>query len=149
MNRKWTVFGLVAGMFVALTAASLSTAQDKKDSELEEIMEKVQKHNGVITKGTRTPAGYKKAQADIEKSALELAKLAKKVKPIKSALNKAKDTANPGAKWEEISDHFFKSSEELAKVVAKAGSTQAEAKTAFNAVKKTCTDCHGVFRVEE
>lgn len=149
MNRKWTVFGLVAGMLVALTAASLSTAQDKKDSELEEIMEKVQKHNGVITKGTRTPAGYKKAQADIEKSALELAKLAKKVKPIKSALKQAKDTANPGAKWEEISDHFFKSSEELAKVVAKAGSTQAEAKAAFNAVKKSCTDCHGVFRVEE
>ena len=149
MNRKWTVFGLAAGVLVTLSAASLSTADDKKHGELEEIMEKVQKHSGVLKKGTRTPVAYKKAQKDIETSALELAKIAKKIKPMKGALNKAKDEANPAAKWEEFSEHLFKASEAMAKVVAKADSTQADAKKALAPVSKSCADCHAVFKVEE
>ena len=150
MNRKWTVSGLFAGVLVTLAAAAFSTAQDKKHGELEEIMEKVQKHNGVIVKGIRNPAFYKKTQKDIEKSSLELAKIAKEIKPIKEALKRAKDTKNPGAEWEKICDEFYKTSEAFAKLVAKSETTQAEAKTAFNStVKKTCTDCHAIFKVEE
>jgi cytochrome c556 len=149
MNRKWTVFGLSAGVFAVLSAASLSTAQDEKTTVLGAIMEKVQKHNSVITKGTRTPVAYKKAQKDVEKSAKELAKLAKEAKPIKDYLKNAKDVAKPGEKWDELSDDFHKHADDLAKLVAKPETTQAEAKKAFGLVKKNCADCHTVFRVDE
>jgi cytochrome c556 len=149
MNRKWTVFGLAAGVLVTLSAATLSTAQDEKETVLGAIMEKVQKHNSIITKGTRTPVAYKKAQKDVEKSAKELAKLAKEAKPIKDYLKNAKDVAKPGEKWDEIMDHFKKSSEDLAKLVADSGTSQAEAKKAFGAVKKSCAECHTIFRVDE
>jgi len=149
MNRKWTVFGLAAGVLVTLSAASLSTAQDEKETVLGAIMEKVQKHNSIITKGTRTPVAYKKAQKDVEKSALELVKLADEAKKVKDAVKNAKDVVKPGDKWDELSDHFHKSAEDLAKLVAKSETTQAEAKKSFGAVKKSCTECHTVFRVDE
>ncbi len=149
MNRKWTLFGLFAGVFATLALASMSTAQDKKHSDLEEIMEKVQKHKGVITKGTRNPALFKKEQKNVEKSAKELAKLAKEAKPIKDYLKNAKDEKNPQAKWDEICDQFHKSADDLAKLVAKDDVGQPEAKKAFAAVNKSCADCHSTFKVEE
>lgn len=149
MNRKWTVFGLAAGLLVTLTTATLSNAKDDKETVLGAIMEKVQKHNSVITKGTRTPVAYKKAQKDVENSAKELAKLAKEAKPIKDYLKNAKDIAKPGEKWNELSDDFHKHADDLAKLVAKPETTQAEAKKAFGLVKKNCADCHTVFRVDE
>jgi len=149
MNRKWTVFGLCAGVFAVLSAASLSSAKDDKETPLGMIMEKVQKHNSVITKGTRTPVAYKKAQKDVENSAIEIAKLAKETKPIKDYLKNAKDTANPGEKWDQLADEFHKSADDLAKLVAKSGTTQADAKKAFGVLKKNCADCHSLFRKDD
>jgi cytochrome c556 len=143
------MFGLAAGVLVTLSMASFSSADDKKESALESIMEKVQKHNGVITKGTRNAAAYKKAQKDVEESAKELAKLAEMAKPIKDSLSKAKDVADPQAAWNEFCDHFRKSSDELSKLVAKSETTQAEAKAAFGKVKKSCTECHSKFRTDD
>lgn len=149
MNQKWTVFGLSAGLCIVFTAASWSTADDEKHTVLGAIMEKVQKQNSIITKGTRTPPAYKKAQKDVEKSALEIAKLAEQTKPIKDYLKNAKDVANPGQKWDELADEFHKHAEDLAKLVAKPETTQAEAKKQFGVLKKNCTECHTIFRIED
>jgi cytochrome c556 len=34
-------------------------------------------------------------------------------------------------------------------VASKASTTQADAKSAHTALKKVCTECHNVFRIEE
>lgn len=152
MNRKW--IGLVAAAAVAVTACGLSLAQDEKHKETEsplgKIMEKVQKRNSEITKYTRNAATYKKSQKDLEKAAADLHKLAKESKPLKEAyLKNAKGESEPAKKWDEIMDAFVKTTKDLADLVAKESATQKQAKDCFQTVKKTCSDCHTVFRVEE
>jgi cytochrome c556 len=150
MIRKWMVFVLSTGILVSLgLGAGLSNAQDEKESELEKIMEQVQKNNVVITKGIRTPANFKKSQKDVEKSAKELVKLAKKAKPIKDALTKAKEEKDPGAKWTAFLDTMVKDTEKFEAVVAKPDATNVQAKDAFKSVAKTCTECHAIFRVDD
>ena len=112
-------------------------------------MEKVQKANIAITKATRNAASYKKGQKDVEKSALELVKLSKEAKKHKDAVKNAKNEASPEKKWDEIMDAWTKTSQALAAAVAKEATTQKDAKDLFQSVKKTCSDCHTVFRVEE
>jgi cytochrome c556 len=160
MNRKWIGFALVAALVAACSLGSgLSSAQDQdqdkqpkhKETEtpLGKIMEKVQKHNIAITKATRNAAQFKKGQKDVCKAAGELARLAKDAKKYKDAIKNAKNETNPSKKWDEIMDAFAKSSTELAEMTAKDGTTQKAAKDQFQSVKKTCSDCHTVFRVEE
>ena len=96
MIRQRLAFLLSAGFLVVLGIAagsSRSQAQDKEESPLEKIMEKVNKHNSLITKGVRNQVNFAKSQKDVEKSAKELAKLAKEAKPIKDAVGKAKGLA--------------------------------------------------------
>jgi cytochrome c556 len=156
MNRKW--IGLVVAS--ALVAASaftsrLSIAQDQQkhdepETPLGKIMEKVQKHNIALTKATRNVAAFKKNQKEVEKFSSELAKLAKDSKQYKEAyLKNAKDESDPKKKWDEIMDDFYKTSKALATASAKAGATQKEVKDLFQSVKKSCSDCHTVFRVEK
>ena len=122
----------------------------EQETPLGRIMEKVQKHNISITKGTRNAAAFKKNQKEVEKSSAELAKLAKQGKQFKEAyLKNAKDESNPQKKWDEIMDAFARTSMDLATVTAKNGTSQKEAKDLFQTVKKTCSDCHTVFRVEK
>jgi len=156
MNHKWIGFAAAAALVAASGLASgLSRAQDQEkhketDTPLGKIMEKVQKDNIAITKGTRNAAAFKKSQKDVEKSAVELVKLAKDSKQYKEAyLKNAKEESNPQQKWDEIMDEFAKTSKDLATVAAKDGATQKEAKDLFQSVKKTCSDCHTVFRVEK
>jgi cytochrome c556 len=154
MSRKWIGFAATGALVAAcITGNGLSRAQDQekkeKETPLGKIMEKVQKHNIAITKGTRNAAAFKKNQKDVEKSAADLVKLAKESKPIKEGYMKnAKDERSPEKKWDEIMDAFAKTSKELADATAKSGATQKEAKDLFQNVKKTCSDCHTVFRVE-
>jgi len=158
MNRKWIGFAVVATLVAASGLASrLSVAQDQEkhkenDTPLGRIMEKVQKHNIAITKATRNVAAFKKNQKEVEKSAAELAKLAKESKPLKEAyLKNAKEETDPKKrqeKWDEIMDAFAKTSNDLAVAAAKDGATQKQAKDLFQSVKKTCSECHTVFRVE-
>ena len=150
MIRKWMVFVLSAGLLVSLgVGVKLSQANDEQESELGKIMEQVQKHHLLITKGVRSPANFKKAQKDVEKSTKELVKLAKKAKPIKDALAKAKDEKDPQKKWDEFMDDLVKNTEKFEKVAAKPGTTGPQAKDSFKSVAKNCTDCHAVFRVDE
>jgi cytochrome c556 len=157
VSRKWIGFAIAPALVLAFGIVNgLSVAQDQdnpkhneKETPLTRIMEKVQKHNIAITKATRNAAMFKKSQKDVHKSATELAKLAKEAKPFKDALKNAKDQPNPQQRWDEIMDAFARQSKDLADLVAKSGTTQKQAKDQFQVLKKTCSDCHTVFRVEQ
>lgn len=151
MIRKCLVFALSAGVLFGigvLVGPGLLKAADD-ETPLGKIMEKVNKHNSVITKGVRNKVAFTKAQKNVETSARELAKLAKEAKDMKDAAKKAKDVANPEKKWDEYIDQLVKTSEELGKVAGKAGANFQDAKNAFTKVKSVCTDCHKDFRVDE
>ena len=150
MNRKGTAFVLSAGMLVLIVvAAGLSRADDKEEGPLMKLMEKVNKANAVVQKGTRNQVNFKKSQKDVAKNAKELAKLGKEAKLIKTAVKNAKDTADPEKKWDEMMEDFIKTSDKLFKVADKSDAVYADAKDAFTAVKKSCADCHVVFKKDE
>jgi cytochrome c556 len=147
MLRRWTV---LAGTMVSITALTVGISMaDDEEGPLHKIMEQVNKMNLAITKGVRTAVAFKKAQKDVVASAEELVKLAKQAKPIKDAVKKAKDVPDADAKWDKYLDNLVKASENLAKVAGAASATQPDVKAAHTAVKKACTDCHTVFRIEE
>jgi cytochrome c556 len=147
MVRKWMVFALSTGVLVSIAGAGFSVADD--ESPLGKVMEKVNKQGNAIKKGTRNPVTYKKSHKDVAKSSKELVKLAKEAKPLKDALGKAKNEANPQKKWDELMDAFIGSSEKLSDAAGKDSPDYDDTKKAWNAVNKTCTDCHTVFRVDE
>ncbi len=153
MQRKWTVLAVAMASCIAL-AAGLSLADE--DSELHKIMEQVNAKNATITKGVRTQVNFAKAQENVVKSAEDLVKLAKKAKAYQDAVKKAKDVPNAGEKWNQMMDKLIKTSKNLAEVAKKNGTTPTqtkknweESKTAHTAVKKSCAECHNVFRIEE
>jgi hypothetical protein len=149
MIRKSLVFALTAGILVSVgIGVSRSSTQDEKGGPLEKVMEEVQKNYLAITKGTRNAVFFKKSQKDVEKSAKEIVKLAKKAKPVKHYLKNAKDEKDPATKWNELLDGLIQNSDKLGKVAAMPSATHAQAKAAFNVVKKNCADCHAIFRVD-
>lgn len=149
MNRKWVVIaGVAAALVLGTVGVSLSVAQEKKHSKLEKIMEKVNKNNSVLQKGTRNAVFYKKSQKEVAKSAKEMVKLAKEAKPLKDGLEKAK-VANPQKAWDDYSDAFIKASEDLDELLSAGNAPYDKAKAAFGVVKKSCADCHKDFRVED
>lgn len=147
MLRKWMVFGLSAGILIAFAGAGFGLTDD--ESELEKVMEKVNKANNAIKKGVRTPVAFKKMHKDIAKRSKELVKLAKESKPIKDSVSRAKDVANPQKKWDEMMDDFIAKSETLEGTANKSEPDYDDTKKAFSALSKTCSDCHKVFRVED
>jgi cytochrome c556 len=150
MNRKGIAFVLSAGMLVlTIVGASLSRADDKEEGPLEKLMEKVNKANAAIQKGTRNQVNFKKSQKDVAKNAKELAKLGKEAKLIKTAVKNAKDVTDPDKKWTDLMDDFIKTSTKLGEVAGKTDAVYTDAKDAFGAVKKSCADCHAVFKVED
>lgn len=152
MQRKSTVLAVAMALSIAL-AAGLSWADD--DSELHKIMEQVNAKNATITKGVRSQVNFAKAQENVVKSAEDLVKLAKQAKPYQDAVKKAKDVPNAGEAWNQMIDQLIATSKNLAEVAKKSGATPTqtkkiweESKTAHTAVKKSCSDCHNVFRIE-
>lgn len=146
MQRKWIV---TAGSLAASLALCAGLTVADEDSPLHKLMEQVQAKNTVITKGTRTETAYKKGRKDVLKAAEALVKLGKESKPIKDAVKAARDVKNGDEKWDAMMDDFIKASEAMVKVLSNEGARQSEAKAAHTAVKKSCTPCHDVFRVEE
>ena len=152
MIRKWTVFALSAGLLLAIAGAGFGLADDDEESPLGKVMEKVNKQSNAIKKATRNLVSYRKSHKDVAKSSKELIKLAKEAKPLKDALAKAKNEANPQKKWDELMDSFIATSEKLSDVAGKSGADAAglaDTKKAFSAVSKSCSECHTVFRVDE
>ncbi len=147
MLRKWMVFALSAGFLVSIAGAGFSGDDD--ESELGKLMEKVNKANNALKKGTRTPVAFKKMHKDVAKQSKDLVKLAKEAKPFKDALGKAKNEANPQQKWNELMDAFIDKSDVLSQTANKPTPDYNDTKKAFSAVSKTCADCHLVFRVDE
>lgn len=148
MVRKWMVFALSTGLLVTIAGVGFS-GDDDDDSPLEKVMEKVNKANAKIKQGTRNPSAYRKKQKEVAANAKELVKLAKASKPMKDALGKAKNEANPQEKWNTLMDAFIEKSEKLSETANKESPDYDATKKAFGAVSKTCTECHMVFRVEE
>jgi cytochrome c556 len=151
MIRKCLVFASSAGVLLGigiLVAPGFSRAADD-ESPLAKIMEKLNKHDGIMRKGVRSKPAFAKAQKDVETSAKELIKLAKEAKEIKDAAKKAKEVKDPEKKWDEYIDELVKTSEELEKIAAKKNANFQDAKDAYGKVKNVCTDCHKDFRVDE
>jgi cytochrome c556 len=148
MPRKW-MFLAAAMISVGVLTVGVAGADDE-DSPLHKLMEKVNAKNLAITKGVRTAVAFKKAQTDVVAAAEELTKLAKEARELgKDTVKKAKDVPDAATKWNELMDQFASTSENLVKVAGKPSAKQEEAKAAHTAVKKACTDCHTIFRIEE
>jgi cytochrome c556 len=130
----------------ALATAGMAGLAPRDDTPLGKLMEKVQDHNAKILKGVRTAPNYKKSQEDVASSAKELIQLGKDSKPFTDPAKKEKQ---PQEKWDKLCDEFVKEAEKFSETVAKKETTQVEAKNAYKAVQKSCTDCHDVFRKEE
>jgi len=144
MPRKWTTLA-AALTAVILTATGLSVAADE-DSPLHKIMEKVTAKNNAVTKGVRTAVAFKKAQKDLPALADELIALGKEARPFTEPAKKQKKSQ---AEWEKLMDDYVQKTEAFKGVVSKSGVSQAEAKSAHNVVKASCTACHNVFKVED
>jgi hypothetical protein len=142
---------ILAAVMVSGSVLTVGIAgADDEESPLHKLMEQVNAKSLAITKGVRTAVAFKKAQKDVASAAEDLVKLAKEAKGLgKDHIKKAKDVPNAGGKWNELMDSFASSSENLAKVAGKASAKQEDAKSAHTAVKKVCTDCHTIFRIEE
>ena len=140
MLRKFAVLSISL-----VTLAGLAFAADD-ESPTGKIMESINKRNNAFRKATRTAAEYKKTSSTIPKLAEELIEEAKKAREIKEPAEHAK---KPFADYQKLMDDMIKSTEDLSKVAAKTGSTQAQAKDAFSAFSKTCTACHDVFKKDE
>lgn len=143
MQRNWIILAATMTL-VALTATGLTLAQEK--SKLEQLMEKVQAKNVLITKSVRTPAAYKKAQKDVLASAEELIKIGKEAREEKGPAEKQKKKHE---EWTKLMDDFIKKSEELKVVASSSTGTQVQAKEAHAALKNSCANCHKDFKVDE
>ena len=148
MPRKWMFLAAVM-ISVGVLTVGIAGADDE-ESPLAKVMEKVNAKNGVIIKGVRTTVTFKKSQSDVVAAAEELTKLAKEARELgKDTVKKAKDVPDAATKWNELMDQFASTSQNLAKVAGKPGAMQEDAKKAHAAVKKACTDCHTIFRIDE
>jgi cytochrome c556 len=151
MTRKWIVFASSTAILVGFGASvALShPGADDVETPLGKIMEKVQTNYAAITKGVRTKVAFKKSQKDVETRAKDLVKLAKEAKPLNDAVKKAKDITEPQKTWDRYFDEFVKKSDRLGQVAGKPQAKWEDTRSAFNALKKVCSDCHKDFRIEE
>jgi cytochrome c556 len=142
---------ILAAVMVSASLLTIGISMaDDEESPLHKVMEQVNAKSLAITKGVRTAVAFKKAQKDVAAAAEDLVKLAKQAKGLgQDHIKKAKDVPNAAGKWNELMDAFASSADHLAQVAAKPSTQQADAKSAHTAVKKVCTDCHTVFRIEE
>jgi cytochrome c556 len=147
MKRKWLALGVTALTALALSAGLSLAADDDEGTPLGKIMEKVQKDNATIVKGVRNAVSYKKSQPDVQKAAESLVKLLKESRSL--GAEPAKQQNKTVAEWEKLTDDCVKETAAFAALVAKADTTQTQAKDTFKAVSKSCTACHEVFRVDE
>ncbi len=142
MLRKFAVLSVA---LIAVTGLSYA-ADDDDESPTMKLMEVVNKKNTDLRNATRTAANYKKSASTIPKTAAELIEKAKEARKIKEPAEIAK---KPFADYQKLMDEMITATEDLSKVAAKKGSTQAQAKDAFATFSKTCTACHDVFKKDE
>jgi cytochrome c556 len=142
MLRKLAVLSLTMAALAGFTLA----ADDDDETPTRKIMEQINKHHNDIRKATRTAPEYKKSVAKIPEYTEKLIVEAKKAREIKDSAEKAK---KPLKEWQKMMDEMIASAQDLSKVAAKKGSTQAQAKEAYNTYNKTCTACHDIFKKDD
>jgi cytochrome c556 len=147
MLRKWLALAASVSLVAALSAG-LSAATVLEDEEnLAAIMEKVSAANNKINRYLRTPVSFKKSQEDALTEAKLLLELGKKARENEEAIETAKDVENPKEAWVKLMDDM---NTHLGTLIEKVeAGDQAESKTAHTEVKKSCAECHKVFRVED
>lgn len=154
MRSQWiaAVVSLAAvGMLgLGLSRASLVSATPTPvaldgDGPLHKVMEGVNKQNNTLRKGVRTAVAYKKSYEEVLASSEEMVKLAKEAKEIKDLAKKLDKVKE----WDELSDKFTESAEQLLSTVKDKEKTQKDANDQWKAMGKTCTECHNVFRIDE
>lgn len=139
MRSKWIALAAVT----SFVFTGLALADD--DSPLHQLMETVNKQNAALTKVFRTPTAFKKDKPKAVENAKDMLKLAHDSKKDTTTAKTDKEKAE----WNRLSEDFIKKTQELSDALGKADTTQAQAKTAHNAVKASCTECHEVFRIDE
>jgi len=152
MMRKWMALAGSVSLVALLSAGFSIAAQEPEEEEqpLNELMAEVSAANNRINRIVRSPVTWRKANngKDVVEYAQTLVTLAKEARERDDAIKKAEDIEDPEKKWKELMDDFIEHSEELLKL-AKDEGDQAEAKKVHRSVKKSCADCHKVFRVED
>jgi cytochrome c556 len=143
MNRKWIMPGALLAA-VALSVAGFALADDE-DSPLHKLMETVNSKNAAINKSVRTPVAWAKDGKKAATHADDLIKLFKEAREIKEPAQKQKKSFDL---WVKLMDVQIKETEEFA-ALARKNPKQADAKAAYEKVKKACADCHKDFRVED
>jgi cytochrome c556 len=146
MKRKWTVLAASLVASALVVAGLAASAADEEETPLGKIMEKVQKDHTAILKATRTAVAWKKAQKEAAEKAEDLAKLGKDAKPFTDKVKEKKKTVED---WNQKMDDFIKEADAFAKIAAKPGTTQMQAKEAYRKVNTSCNNCHEVYREEE
>jgi hypothetical protein len=109
-------------------------------------MEKVNKTHNNLRNAVKTPVAYKKAGT---KQVLEEAEaLLKMSKEARDFTEPAKDQKKSQKEWTDATDVMIKTTADFIEVL-KADKGQPDAKKALVPVTKSCSDCHGIFRVDE
>ena len=146
MKRKWTVLAATLAASALAVAALAAASPQEEETPLGKVMEKVQKNHTGIMKAYRTQVAWSKGQKDVANMANDMVKLAKEARPLNDVVKQKKQTV---ADWNERMDAFIKEAESFAKVAAKPGLKNTEAKKAYLKVSASCTNCHNVYRDEE
>ncbi len=144
-SRKGSVLALTALAVTLCAGLSLAVARDD-DSKLHKAMEKVNKHNGTITKNIRAAAAFKKNQKEVVDAAKGQAKIGKE---FREEAVPTKDGKEDKKMWTELMDSFVKESESFAETAEKSDAKQADVKEAYKKVTAACSACHGKFKPEE
>lgn len=129
---------------VALCLTGLSVADE--DSPLEKEMSVINAKTKAIRNATKTPAAWKKGGKGV---AADAATISEKGKEARKEKGPAEEQKKSFGEWTKLMDEMIKASDDLAALAAKPGSSQVQAKDAFNSLNKTCAACHNVFRVDE
>ena len=141
LSRIVAVF-LPAALALALT----SGARGDDDSAIQKIMERVNARNRALGKGLRITfapdAAARKALAGDVASLVQLGKEAR------TLTGPARERKKSPREWTRTVDDFLSASEELARVIASPGSSQARARQYYQKLQKTCINCHSAFREE-
>ncbi len=150
--RKWSALAISTSLIALLSAGLIGAApqdDEKEEETLEKLMEGVSSANSRINRYVRTPVAFRKYKDDIVEYSESLVELGKKSKKREEeAIKKVVEgTKDPKKKWAELMDAFIEASEELVETAK--GGDQAKAKAAHTTVKRTCADCHKVFRHED
>jgi cytochrome c556 len=146
MPRKRTTLAAVMTA-VALAFTGLALAAQEEGSPLEKMMETINRKNLALKKMVRTKVAFSKAKtAEFKENSDAMITEAKKARAEKGPAEKQKKTYE---EWTKLMDDFIAKTGAFQGVATKPGVTFEATKKSYDALNKSCTNCHNVFRVDE